>query len=163
MEENRCPCRVAKPVAPRGRNAEDFRPRPVVRDGFLLDRVDVSRDHASVDVQPELAFVDPANPAQADLAFADLAIAGTCRAHDLVRALDRPPELGDLPHRLARRLPNIEDFRFRNHRLSVHWSYRVKTLCGRLPNAGRTEVFPTLRQEGLPPGFRHEDVAAGCR
>src|SRR5436309_15692074 len=126
MEENRCPCRVAKPVAPRGRNAEDFRPRPVVRDGFLLDWVDVSRDHASVDVQPELAFVDPANPAKAYLALADLAVPSTRRAHDFVRTLDRPPELGDLPHRLARRLPDIEDFRFGDHRSPVHWSDRVK-------------------------------------
>src|SRR5439155_15441562 len=128
MEENRCPCRVAKPVAPRGRNAEDFRPRPVVRDGFLLDRIDVSRDHAPVDVQPELALVDPANAAQANLAFADLAIAGTCRAHDFVRTLDRSPELGDLPHRLARRLPDIEDFRFGDHRSPYTCSNRVNHL-----------------------------------
>src|SRR5712692_12082435 len=104
-----------------------------------------------------------ANAAQADLAFADLAIAGTRRAHDLVRALDRLPELGDLPCRLARRLPDIEDFRFRNHRVLVHWSYRVKTLCGRLPNPGRTEVFPALCQERFLPGFRHEYVAPGGR
>src|SRR5437899_4259343 len=154
---------VAEPVTPGRRDAEDLRPGPVVRHGFLFDRVHVARDDPAVDVQPELAFVNTANPAQADLTFADLAVAGTRRAHDLVRALDRLPELGDLPHRLARRLPDIEDFRFRNHRLSVHWSYRVKTLCGRLPNAGRTEVFPTLRQERFPPGFLHEDVAAGCR
>src|SRR6266849_1009416 len=101
-----------------------------------------------------------ANAAQADLAFADLSIAGTRRSHDLVRALDRLPELGDLSHRLARRLPDIEDFRFRNHRLPVHRSHRVKTLCGRLPNPGRTEVFPALRQERFPPGFRYEDVPA---
>src|SRR5712692_11182681 len=104
-----------------------------------------------------------ANAAQADLAFADLAIAGTRRAHDLVRALDRLPELGDLSHRLARRLPDIEDFRFRNHRLPVHWSHRVKTLCGRLPNPGRTEVFPTLLQERLLARFGDEYVAPGCR
>src|SRR2546426_11055409 len=154
---------MAKPVTASRCDAEDLRSRTVVRHRFLLDRVDMARDHASVHVQPKLALVNPADATQANLVLADLAVAGTRCAHDLVRALDRPPELGDLPHRLARRLPDIEDFRFRNHRLSVHWSYRVKTLCGRLPNAGRTEVFPTLRQEGLPPGFRHEYVAAGCR
>src|SRR6266571_5471204 len=122
--------RVAKPVTSGRGNAEDLRSGPVVRDRFLLDRVDVARDDASVHVQPELALVNPADATQANLALADLAIAGTRRAHDLVRALDRLPELGDLPGRLARRLPDIEDFRFRNHRLSVHWSYRVKTLCG---------------------------------
>src|SRR2546425_4410020 len=157
------PRRVAKPVTTRRRDAKDFRPWPIVRHGFLLNRIDVARDDASIHVQPELALVNPANAAQADLPLADLAIAGTRRAHDLVRALDRLPELGDLPHRLARRLPDIEDFCFRNHRLSVHWSYRVKTLCESLPNAGRTEGFPALRQERFPPGFRHEDVAAGCR
>src|SRR2546426_7686132 len=154
---------MAKPVTASRCDAEDLRSRTVVRHRFLLDRVDMARDHASVHVQPKLALVNPADATQANLVLADLAVAGTRRAHDLVRALDRLPELGDLPHRLARRLPDIEDFRFRNHRLSVHWSYRVKTLCGRLPNAGRTEVFPTLRQERFPPGFRHEDVAAGCR
>src|SRR2546427_1434275 len=130
MEENRCPRRMAKPVTAGRRNAEDLRSGTVVRHRFLLDRVDVARDDASIDVQPELALVNPANATQANLVLANLAIAGTRRAHDLVRALDRLPELGDLPHRLARRLPDIEDFRFRNHRLSVHWSYRVKTLCG---------------------------------
>src|SRR5438445_12376584 len=136
---------MAKPVTVSRCDAEDLRSRTVVRHRFLLDRVDMARDHASVHVQPKLALVNPADATQANLVLADLAVAGTRRAHDLVRALDRLPELGDLPHRLARRLPDIEDFRFRNHRLSVHWSYRVKTLCDRLPNAGRTEVFPALR------------------
>src|SRR5437899_8649065 len=129
MEENRCARRMAKPVTAGRRNAEDLRSGTVVRHRFLLDRVDVARDDASIDVQPELALVNPANATQANLVLANLAIAGTRRAHDLVRALDRLPELGDLPHRLARRLPDIEDFRFRNHRPSVHWSHRVKTLC----------------------------------
>src|SRR3989475_1260865 len=162
MKENRRPSRVTEPVTSGRRDAEDLRSGPVVRDWFLFNRVDVARDDPAVHVQPELALVNTANPTQADLAFTDLAIAGTRRAHDLVRALDRLPELGDLPRRLARRLPDIEDFRFRNHRPSVHWSYRVKTLCDRLPNAGRTEVFPALRQERFPPGFRHENVAARC-
>src|SRR2546425_11898289 len=151
---------MAKPVTASRCDAEDLRSRTVVRHCFLLDRVDMARDHASVHVQPKLALVNPADATQANLVLADLAVAGTRCAHDLVRALGRPPELGGLPRRLARRLPNIEDFRFRNHRLSVHWSYRVKTLCESLPNAGRTEVFPALRQERLPPGFRHEDVPA---
>src|SRR2546422_8667859 len=128
-ERNRRPRGMAKPVAPRRRDAEDLRSGPVVRHGFLFDRVDVARDDPPVHVQPELALVNAANAAQTDLALADLAIAGTRRAHDLVRALDRLPELGDFPHRLAWRLPDIEDFRFRNHRPSVHWSHRVKTLC----------------------------------
>src|SRR3989454_741008 len=105
----------AKPVTARRCNAEDLRSGTVVCHGFLFDRVHVARDHPAVHVQPELALVHAANPAQADLAFADLAIAGARRAHDLVRALDRLPELGDLPRRLARRFPDIEDFRFRNH------------------------------------------------
>src|SRR5438445_5875075 len=114
-EDGRPGC-VAEPVTSGRRDAEDLRPGPVVRHGFLFDRVHVARDDPAVDVQPELAFVNTANPAQADLTFADLAVAGTRRAHDLVRALDRLPELGDFSHRLARRLPDIEDFRFRNHR-----------------------------------------------
>src|SRR3989442_4284986 len=154
---------MAKPVTASRCDAEDLRSRTVVRHRFLLDRVDMARDHASVHVQPKLALVNPANATQANLVLADLAIAGTRRAHDLVRALDGLPELGDFPRRLARWLQDIEDFRFRNHRVLVHWSYRVKTLCGRLPNPGRTEVFPALRKERFLPGFRHEDVAPGCR
>src|SRR2546422_3475116 len=118
-----------QPVATCRRDTEDLRSWPIVRHGFLFNRVDVARDDPPVHVQPELALVNAANAAQADLAFADLAVAGTRRAHDLVRAFDGLPELGDLPHRLARRFPGIEEFRCRNHRPSVHWSHRVKTLC----------------------------------
>src|SRR5437899_10646162 len=107
MEENRCARRMAKPVTAGRRNAEDLRSRTVVRHRFLLDRVDVARDDPSIHVQPELALVNPANATQANLVLANLAIAGARRAYDLVRALDRLPELGDLPHRLARRLPDI--------------------------------------------------------
>src|SRR3989442_10563594 len=85
------PRRMAKPVATRRRDAEDLRPGPVVRHGFLFDGVDMARDDPPVHVQPEFALVHTANPAQADLTFADLAVAGTRRAHDLVRALDRLP------------------------------------------------------------------------
>src|SRR5256886_17202597 len=104
---------MAKPITSGRRDAEDLRPRPVVRHGLLLDRVDVPRDHPPVHVEPELAFVHPANPAQPDLALADLAVPRARGAHDLVRALDGLPELGDLAHRLARRLPDVEDFRLR--------------------------------------------------
>src|SRR3989441_9225212 len=106
---------MAKPVTASRCDAEDLRSRTVVRHRFLLDRVDMARDHASVHVQPKLALVNPADATQANLVLADLAVAGTRCAHDLVRALERPPELGDLPRRLARRLPDIEDFRFRDH------------------------------------------------
>src|SRR2546426_6250003 len=36
----------------------------------------------------------------------------------------------------------------------------LKHFASELSNAGRTEVLPALRQERLPPGFRHENVAA---
>src|SRR6266540_6254047 len=106
---------MAEPVTARRRDAEDLRPRPPVRDGFLLDRVDVARDDATVDVEPELPLVHAPNAAEPDLALADLAVPRARGAHDLVRALDRPPELGDLAHRLARRLPDVEDLRLRDH------------------------------------------------
>src|SRR6266568_1569014 len=96
---------MAEPVTARRRDAEDLRSG-----------------------QPVLPLVHASNAAEPDLALADFAVPRARGAHDLVRAIDRPPELGDLAHRLARRLPDIEDFRFRNHRVSVHWSYRVKTL-----------------------------------
>src|SRR5947209_775540 len=95
--------------SPRG-NAEDLRSRSIVGDRFLLDRIDVSGNHTSVDVEPQLALVHSANAAQTNLALADLAVAGARRAHDFVRALDRLPELGDFPHRSARWLTDIEDF-----------------------------------------------------
>src|SRR5207245_3907592 len=96
---------MAKPVTTRGRDAEDLRSGPVVRHGFLLDRVDVARDHPPVHVEPELALVNASNPAQPDLALADLAVPRARGAHDLVRALDGLPELGDLAPPPARRLP----------------------------------------------------------
>src|SRR3989454_2419563 len=153
MEENRCPCRMAKPVTAGRRDAEDLRPGPVVRHGFLFNRVDVARDDPPVHVQPELALVNAANAAQADLALADLAVAGTRRAHDLVRALDRLPELGDFPHRLAWRLPDIEDFRFRNHRPSVHWSHRVKTLCEWAIESRKNGSVPSPWPRAVPSRF----------
>src|SRR5437016_2035965 len=54
---------VAEPVASGRRDTEDLRSRTVVRHGFLLDWINVSRDHASVDVEPQLALVHPADPA----------------------------------------------------------------------------------------------------
>src|SRR5437773_944149 len=104
------PGRVAKPIASGRGNAEDLRSRSIVGDRFLLDRIDVSGNHTSVDVEPQLALVHSANAAQTNLALADLAVAGARRAHDFVRALDRLPELGDFPHRSARWLTDIEDF-----------------------------------------------------
>src|SRR6266487_3648234 len=115
QERNRGSRRMAEPVTARRRDAEDLRSRPPVRDGFLLDWVDVTRDDATVDIQPELPLVHAADPAQPDLPLADLAVPRARGAHDLVRALDRPPELGDLAHRLARRLPDVEDLRLRDH------------------------------------------------
>src|SRR6266545_1335564 len=114
-ERNRGPRGVAKPVTPSRRDAENLRSRPPVRDGFLLDRVDVARNDATVDVEPELPLVNAADSAKAYLTFANLAVPRARGAHDLVRALDRPPEFGDLAHRLARRLADIEDLPLRNH------------------------------------------------
>src|SRR2546425_5556483 len=143
-ERNRRPRGMAKPVAPRRRDAEDLRSGPVVRDGFLLDRVDVARDHPPVHVEPELALVHAANPAQPDLALADLAVPRARGAHDLVRALDGLPELGDLAHRLARRLPDVEDFRLRNHRCQYTAPLGLKHFASGLPNPGRTEGFRAI-------------------
>src|SRR2546421_1208337 len=130
---------MAKPITSGRRDAEDLRPRPVVRHGFLLDRVDVARDHPAVHVKPQLALVHPANPAQADLALADLAVPRARGAHNLVRALDGLPELGDLAHRLARRLPDVEDFPLRNHRCQYTAPLGLKHFASGLPNPGRTE------------------------
>src|SRR5207302_4087264 len=65
---------VAEPVASGRRDTEDLRSRTIVRHGFLLDWINVSRDHAPVDIEPQLALVHPADPAYTDLAFTDLAI-----------------------------------------------------------------------------------------
>src|SRR5437016_11556046 len=135
---------MAKPVTTRGRDAEDLRSGPVVRHGFLLDRVDVARDHPPVHVEPQLAFVHPANAAQPDLTLADLAVARARGAHDLFRALDGLPELGDLAHRLARRLPDVEDFRLRNHRCQYTAPLGLKHFASGLPNPGRTEGFRAI-------------------
>src|SRR5437870_10772036 len=135
---------MAKPVTTRGRDAEDLRSGPVVRHGFLLDRVDVARDHPPVHVKPELALVHAANPAQPNLALADLAVPRARGAHNLVRALDGLPELGDLAHRLARRLPDVEDFRLRNHRCQYTAPLGLKHFASGLPNPGRTERFRVI-------------------
>src|SRR3989442_11823863 len=135
---------MAKPITSGRRDAEDLRPRPVVRHGFLLDRVDIARDHAAVHVKPQLALVHAANPAQADLALADLAVARARGAHDLAGSLDGLPELGDLAHRLARRLPDVEDFRLRNHRCQYPAPLGLKHFASGLPNPGRTEGFRAI-------------------
>src|SRR6266568_2175510 len=106
---------MAEPVTARRRDAEDLRSGPPVRDGFLFDWVDVTRDHATVDVQPEFPLVHASNAAEPDLALADLAVPRARGAHNLVRPLDWLPELRDLAHRLARRLPDVEDLRLRDH------------------------------------------------
>src|SRR5438552_4271738 len=108
--------RMTKPVASGRCDTEDFRPRTIVRHGFLFDRIDVSRDHASVDVEPQLALVDSADATEADLALANLAVPRARGAHDLVRPFDGLPQFRDLAHCLARRLADIEDFLLRNHR-----------------------------------------------
>src|SRR3989441_4053470 len=135
---------MAKPITSGRRDAEDLRPRPVVRDGFLLDWVDVPRDHPAVHVEPQLALVNAANPAQSDLALADLAVPRARGAHDLVRALDGLPELGDLAHRLARPLPDVEDFRLRNHPCQYTAPLGLKHFASGLSNPGRTEGFRVI-------------------
>src|SRR2546428_8554557 len=135
---------MAKPITSGRRDAEDVRSGPVVRHGFLLDRVDVARDYPPVHVEPELALVNASNPAQPDLALADLAIPRARGAHDLARALDGLPELGDLAHRVARRLPDIEDFRHRNHRCQYTAPLGLKHFASGLPNPGRTEGFRAI-------------------
>src|SRR2546425_10864041 len=135
---------MAKPITSGRRDAEDLRPRPVVRHGFLLDRVDVARDHPPIHVEPQLALVHPANPAQPDLALGDLTVARARGAHDLAGSLDGLPELGDLAHRLARRLPDVEDFRLRNHRCQYTAPLGLKHFASGLPNPGRTEGFRAI-------------------
>src|SRR5205807_4311291 len=124
----------AKPVTTGRRDAEDFRSRTEMRDGFLLDRVDVARDDSSVHVEPKFALVDSANPTESDLAFPDLAIPGARGAHDLVRPFDGPPELGDFADRLAGWLPDVEDFRFRNHACTYTAPIGEKYFWSGLPN-----------------------------
>src|SRR2546421_6248015 len=88
--------------------------------------------------------VNAANPAQPDLALADLAVARARGAHDLAGSLDGLPELGDLAHRLARRLPDVEDFRLRNHRCQYTAPLGLKHFASGLPNPGRTEGFRAI-------------------
>src|SRR5207249_12210414 len=142
-------------------DTEDFRPRTIVRHRFLFDRVVVSCDHASVDVEPQLALVDSADATEPDLALANLAVPRARGAHDLVRPFDGLPQLRDLAHCLARRLADIEDFLLRNHRPRYTAPLGAKYFANRLPNHGRTEVFPTLPQERFLPRFRDQDVPAG--
>src|SRR6267378_3793478 len=149
---------MAKPITSGRGDAEDFRSRSEVRDGFFLDGIDVACDDAAIDVEPELPLVHTANPAQADLSLADLAIPRAGGAHDLVRPFDRPPQLGDLAHRFAGWLANVEDFRFRNHRYPYTAPLGAKYFVRGLPDRGRPEVLPALRQERFLPGFRQDYV-----
>src|SRR5256885_12039950 len=107
---------MAKPVTPGRRDAEDFRSRPIVRHRFLLDRINVARDDTAIHVEPKLPLVHAADPAEANLPFADLAVPRARSAHDFVRPLDGFPQLRDLAHRPARRLADVEDFLLRDHR-----------------------------------------------
>src|SRR3990170_9105284 len=120
---------AAEPVTARRRNAEDLRAGAVVRHGLLLDRVYVACDNPTVYVEPQLALVHAANPAQTDLILPDFAIPRARRAHDLVRALNGLPELRDLAHRLARRLAHVKDFLFRDHGPTPYGPFRVKVFC----------------------------------
>src|SRR2546426_7443784 len=106
---------MAKPVTSGRCNAKNLRSRPIVRHRFLLDRINVARDDAAIHVEPKLALVHAADPAEADLTFADLAIPRAGGAHDLVRPLNGLPQLRDLAHRPARRLADVEDFLLCNH------------------------------------------------
>src|SRR5207249_11526632 len=89
--------RMTKPVASGRCDTEDFRPRTIVRHRFLFDRVAVSCDHASVDVEPQLALVDSADATEPDLALATLAVPRARGAHELVRPFDRHPQSRSLP------------------------------------------------------------------
>src|SRR3989441_2376109 len=133
-----------QPITSGRRDAEDLRSRPIVRDRFLLDRVDVARDHPAVHVEPQLAIVNASNPAQPNLALADLAVPRARGAHDPVRPLDGLPELGDFAHRLARRLADVKDFRLRNHRCQYTARLGLKHFASGLPNPGRTEGFRAI-------------------
>src|SRR5947208_13068505 len=161
--QDRCARGVAKPITTGRRDAEDLRSGPIVRHRLLLDRIDVPGDHPSVHVEPKLALVHAADAAQAHLALADLAVPRARGAHDLVRAFDGLPELGDLAHRLAGGLADVEDFLLRDHRPRYTARLGAKYFGLGLPNHGRTEVLPALGQERLPPVFRHEHLPAGGR
>src|SRR3990172_3588682 len=131
-----------------------------MRYGLFLDWIDVSRDDPPVHVEPQLALVDPSDSTETHLALRDLAVAGARSAHDLVGALDGPPEFRDLPHGLPGGFANVQDFLRRNHRSSLVGRRSLKRLSSPLSRMGRTEVFPALGQEGLAPLARHEDVPA---
>lgn len=109
------PSGMAQPITARGRDAEDLRAWPIVLHRFLLNRIDVARDHATVDVKPELATVNASDSTEADLSLANLAVPRAGSAHDLVRARYGLPEFGDLAHSLARRLSHVHDVLRRDH------------------------------------------------
>src|SRR5467141_3824320 len=142
---------MAEPVAPGRRNAEDLRSGTEVRDRFLLDRINMARDDSTIHVEPELALVDAANPAQTDLVFPDLAISGARGAHDFVGALDGFPEFRDLPHRLPGRFAHVEDFRFRNHRCRYTASIGLKPFAEGYRNPEDLKCsHPLLRRGSFP-------------
>src|SRR5207245_10512773 len=53
-------------------------------------------------------------------------------------------EIGDLARRLARRLPDVEDVRLRNHRWQYTAPLGLKHFASGLPNPGRTEGFRAI-------------------
>src|SRR5467141_2042474 len=150
---------VAQPVTTRRRDTEDLRSGPEVRHRFLFYWIDVPGDHTTVHVQPQLPFVDAANAAEANLALPNFAVPRAGGAHDLVRPLDRFPQFRDFAHRAARRLADVEDFLLRNHRRRDTAPPGAKYFVNRLPNRGRTEVFPALAHERFLPCFSDQHVA----
>src|SRR5467141_1618158 len=142
---------MTQPITACRRNAEDLRAGTKVRDRFLLDRINMARDHSTVHVEPQLALMDAANPAQAHLVLPDLAISGARGAHDLVCALDRLPEFRDLPHRLSGRLAHVEDFRFRNHLSRYTAAFGLKPFVeGYRFEEDRKCSHPLLRRGSFP-------------
>src|SRR3990172_3395717 len=141
---------AAEPVTARRRNAEDVGAGAVVRHGLLLDRVYVACDNPTVHVQPQLALVHAANPAQTDLILPDFAVPRARGAHDLVRALDGLPELRDLAHRFAGRFADVEDLLFRNHEQSPYGPFGVKVFCRWIIESMRNGSAPNPSPGGPP-------------
>src|SRR3972149_7294379 len=142
---------AAEPVTARRRDTEDLRSRAIVGHGLLLDRVYVACDNPTVYVEPQLALVHAANPAQTDVILPDFAVPRARRAHDLVRALNGLPELRDLAHRLARRLAHVKDFLFRDHGPTPYGPFRVKVFCSPVSESTTNGSAPNPSPGG-PPG-----------
>src|SRR3972149_2648454 len=139
---------AAEPVTARRRDTEDLGSRAIVGHGLLLDRVYVACDNPTVHVQPQLALVHAANPAQTDLILPDFAVPRARGAHDLVRALDGLPELRDLAHRFAGRFADVEDLLFRNHEQSPYGPFGVKVFCRWIIESMRNGSAPNPSPRG---------------